>query len=79
MNENTIFSKTMVEDFGLLDVEYIDPHRIFDMCLRLNVNVCVVDQIMERKNTVTVKCDVIDVEPRPETFRDVLEELYTLD
>lgn len=66
-------------DHGLLDVEPIDPYSIFDMCLRLNVNACVVDEISETDNKVTVNCEIIEVEPRADTYRHVLEELISVE
>lgn len=75
LNE-AMFSKITNERHGLLDIEYIDPFSIFDMCLRLNMNVCVVEDISEKNDKITIQCDLIDVEPRPETYRTTLEELY---
>lgn len=75
MNE-AVFSKIITDDQGLLDIEYIDPYSIFDLCLQLNVNVCLVDNISERNNQVTVNCEIIEIEPRPETYWRILEDLY---
>lgn len=75
-HENVSFVHDRVQDFGLLDVEYINPYSIFDMCLRLNVHACVVDNITEKNDRITIHCDFIEVEPRPDTYRYVLENIY---
>ncbi len=75
-NQEVFFNSRPDASMNILDIVCIDPNDIFNMCLKLNVNACVVEDIEEVGNKVAIKCDIIDLEPRAETYRDTLESIY---
>lgn len=59
-----------------LKIKPIDPYQIFHMCLRLNVNACVVEEMEESDNQLRIRCSVIDIYPSSEDFKMTLEDIY---
>jgi hypothetical protein len=76
MTHKDLFFNLQHDTTNILDIVCVDPNDIFEMCLKLNVNACVVEDIEEFGNKVSIRCDIIDLEPRADTYRDTLESIY---
>lgn len=61
---------------GILRINPVNPNDIFDMCINMNVNACIVEDVSERKGVISVNCNVIEVQPRIDTYRNTLESIY---
>lgn len=60
----------------ILSINPMNPNDIFEMCITMNVNACIVDDVSENKGVISVKCNVIELQPRIDTYRKTLESIY---
>jgi hypothetical protein len=74
--QDVFFNLKHEASMNILDIVCVEPTDIFEMCLNLNVNACIVEDIEEFGNKVAIRCDIVDLEPRAETYRGVLESIY---
>lgn len=59
-----------------LKIKPIHVQSIFNTCVDLNVNACIVDDVIEEFDTLTIRSTVLDIYPSPDDFRANLESLY---
>lgn len=78
ISDTNLFLNFRHPDKGLshLNIKPIDPFEIFQMCLKLNLSACIVDDIEESKNQLRVRCSVIDIFPSTDDFKTTLEDIY---
>lgn len=59
-----------------LKIKPIHVQSIFQTCLNLNVNACIVDEVVENFDTLTIRSTVLEIYPSPDDFKANLENLY---
>ena len=59
-----------------LKIKPIHVQSIFNLCLNLNVSACVIEDVVEEFDTLTIRSTVLDIYPSSDDFRANLENLY---
>jgi hypothetical protein len=70
------FNFKHVSQNSILSINSINSTDIFDMCISMNLNACIIEDVTENKGEISVKCNVIEVQPRIDTYRNTLESIY---
>ena len=59
-----------------LKIKPIHVQSIFQTCLNLNVNACIIEDVEESFDTLVIKSSIIDIYPSTDDFKANLESLY---
>lgn len=59
-----------------LKVKPIYVQSIFEKCLKLNVNACIIEEVIEEDENLIIRSNMLEIHPSFDDFKKVLEKTY---